>query len=105
MGALIFIVTLFGSVLIIAYHPPFVSQSFIKADVRREVGLIISAGVSYNKFLAKIASDWRKPDGLCVIHPDAALKFIDRLPVKAIWGVGPVTSQKWRLSEFSQARI
>lgn len=66
----------------------------IKADVRREVGLIISAGVSYNKFLAKIASDWRKPDGLCVIHPDAALKFIDRLPVKAIWGVGPVTSQK-----------
>lgn len=66
----------------------------IKADVRREAGLIISAGVSYNKFLAKIASDWRKPDGLCVIHPDAALKFIDRLPVKAIWGVGPVTSQK-----------
>ena len=66
----------------------------IKEDVRREVGLIISAGVSYNKFLAKIASDWRKPDGLCVIHPNAALKFIDRLPVKAIWGVGPVTSQK-----------
>ena len=65
----------------------------IKEDVRREVGLIISAGVSYNKFLAKIASDWRKPDGLCVIHPNAALKFIDRLPVKAIWGVGPVTSQ------------
>lgn len=67
---------------------------FIKKDVKREVGLVVSAGVSYNKFLAKIASDWRKPDGLCVIHPDLALKFIDRLPVKAIWGVGPVTTQK-----------
>ena len=71
-----------------------VFEIFSRYTNRREVGLIISAGVSYNKFLAKIASDWRKPDGLCVIHPNAALKFIDRLPVKAIWGVGPVTSQK-----------
>jgi len=66
----------------------------IRKNVREEVGLVVSAGVSYNKFLAKIASDWRKPDGLCVIHPDRAAAFIDRLPVKAIWGVGPVTQKK-----------
>ncbi len=66
----------------------------IKKTIKTETGLVASAGVSYNKFLAKIASDWRKPDGLCVIHPNRALAFIDKLPVKAIWGVGPVTAQK-----------
>ena len=67
----------------------------IKEDVRREVGLIISAGVSYNKFLAKVASDWRKPDGLCTIHPSRAQHFIEQLPIKAFWGVGPVTEEKF----------
>ena len=45
----------------------------IKRKVRERLSLVASAGVSYNKFLAKIASDYRKPDGLCTIHPDQAL--------------------------------
>lgn len=68
----------------------------IKADIRRELGLVASAGVSYNKFLAKVASDWRKPDGLCTIHPDHAQRFIDQLPIEAFWGVGPVTARRFR---------
>lgn len=68
----------------------------IKADIRRELNLVASAGVSYNKFLAKVASDWRKPDGLCVIHPSRALAFIDELPIEAFWGVGPATAKRFR---------
>ena len=66
----------------------------IKQRIREELNLVASAGVSYNKFLAKIASDYRKPDGLCTIHPDQALDFIARLPIESFWGVGPVTAQK-----------
>lgn len=66
----------------------------IKQRIRDELRLIASAGISYNKFLAKIASDYRKPDGLCTIHPAQALAFIDRLPVESFWGVGPVTAGK-----------
>ena len=66
----------------------------IKAKIRERLHLVASAGVSYNKFLAKIASDYRKPDGLCTIHPDQALDFIARLPVEDFWGVGPVTARR-----------
>ena len=66
----------------------------IKQRIREELHLIASAGVSYNKFLAKIASDYRKPDGLCTIHPDQALDFIGHLPIESFWGVGPVTAKK-----------
>lgn len=66
----------------------------IKQAIRAELGLIASAGVSYNKFLAKIASDYRKPDGLCVIAPQYAADFIARMPVESFWGVGPVTAAK-----------
>lgn len=66
----------------------------IKRRIREELDLVASAGVSYNKFLAKIASDYRKPDGLCTIHPDQALDFIARLPIESFWGVGPVTARK-----------
>ena len=66
----------------------------IKQRIRAMTGLTASAGVSYCKFLAKIASDWRKPDGLTVIHPDRALDFIDQLKVEKIWGVGQKTAEK-----------
>lgn len=66
----------------------------IKQRIRNELQLTASAGVSYNKFLAKIASDYRKPDGLCTIHPELALDFIARLPIEAFWGIGPVTAKK-----------
>ena len=66
----------------------------IKARIKEETRLTASAGVSYCKFLAKIASDWRKPDGLTVIHPDRALDFIAQLKVEKIWGVGQKTAEK-----------
>ena len=66
----------------------------IKQRIRSELGLVASAGVSYNKFLAKIASDFRKTDGLCTIHPDRAQAFIEKLPIEVFWGVGRVTSHK-----------
>lgn len=66
----------------------------IKRRIREELHLVASAGVSYNKFLAKVASDYRKPDGLCTIHPDQAQEFIDHLPVESFWGVGKVTARR-----------
>lgn len=66
----------------------------IKQKIREQLNLVASAGISYNKFLAKIASDCRKPDGLCTIHPNQALEFIARLPIESFWGVGPVTAKK-----------
>lgn len=69
----------------------------IKQEIRERCQLVASAGVSYNKFLAKIASDYRKPDGLCTIHPDQALDFIASLPIESFWGVGPVTAKKMHL--------
>lgn len=66
----------------------------IKQRIHEATGLTASAGVSYCKFLAKIASDWRKPDGLTVIHPDRALDFIAKLSVEKIWGVGKKTAEK-----------
>lgn len=66
----------------------------IKQRIRETTGLTASAGVSYCKFLAKIASDWRKPDGLTVIHPDRALDFIAQLKIEKIWGIGQKTAEK-----------
>ena len=68
--------------------------SEIKQRIRNSTQLTASAGISYCKMLAKIASDWHKPDGLTVIHPDQAMDFISQLDVKKIWGVGPRTLEK-----------
>ena len=66
----------------------------IKAAVRAETGLTASAGVSYNKFLAKLASDEKKPDGLFVITPKMGPGFIETLPVGKFHGIGPATTAK-----------
>jgi DNA polymerase-4 len=68
----------------------------LKERIRAETGLTASAGVAPNKFLAKIASAWKKPDGLTVISPDRVEPFLQQLPVDALWGVGPVTARKLR---------
>jgi DNA polymerase IV len=66
----------------------------IRARIRAETGLTASAGVSYCKFIAKLASDQNKPDGLCVIPPNKGAAFVATLPVKRFHGVGPVTAAK-----------
>ena len=66
----------------------------IRARIRADTGLTASAGVSYNKFIAKLASDQNKPDGVCVIPPRKGAAFVATLPVKRFHGVGPVTAAK-----------
>jgi DNA polymerase IV len=68
----------------------------LKDRIRADTRLTASAGVAPNKFLAKIASGWKKPDGLTVISPDRVEPFLHQLPVDALWGVGPVTAKKLR---------
>jgi DNA polymerase-4 len=66
----------------------------IKSEIKRKTGLTASAGISVNKFLAKIASEINKPDGLFVIPPEKAEKFIEELPVEKFYGIGMVTAEK-----------
>jgi DNA polymerase-4 len=68
----------------------------LKAAIRETTQLTASAGVAPNKFLAKIASGWRKPDGLTVVAPERIESFLQQLPVDALWGVGPVSAQRLR---------
>ena len=68
----------------------------IKDEIKSATGLTASAGVAPNKFLAKIASGWKKPDGLTVIAPERVEQFLQKLPVDALWGVGPVTAKRLR---------
>lgn len=66
----------------------------IRAKIKSETGLTASAGVSYNKFLAKIASDQNKPDGIFVITPRMGPGFVEKLPVRKFHGIGPATTAK-----------
>ena len=66
----------------------------IRQRIREELQITVSAGVSVNKFIAKVASDWQKPDGLTVVPPDEVDAFVAALPVKKIPGVGSVTAEK-----------
>ena len=75
-----------GSATLIARH--------LRERVKQQTGIIISAGVAPNKFLAKIASDWEKPDGLFVIRPQDIAGFVAKLPVQRLFGVGQVTAGK-----------
>ena len=66
----------------------------MKAEIRAETGLAASAGVGPNKFVAKVASDLRKPDGLVIVQPAEVVGFLAPLPVSRVWGVGAVTERK-----------
>jgi len=76
---------------------------WIKQRIVDETRLTASAGVAPNKFLAKIASGWKKPDGLTVIAPERVDSFLEPLPVEALWGVGPVTAK--RLKELGLHKL
>jgi DNA polymerase-4 len=73
----------------------------IREQIRQELNLTASAGVAPNKFLAKIASDWRKPDGLFVIQPDEVDGFLSSLPVGRLPGVGKVTGERLEKLEIN----
>ena len=77
---------LFGSGAVIAGR--------IKREIRSELGLVASVGVAPNKFLAKLASDLEKPDGLVVVAPDGVQRFLDPLPVRKLWGVGAAAGER-----------
>ena len=73
----------------------------IKEDVRKELGLTVSAGVAPSKFVAKVASDLGKPDGLVVVTPGEVAAFLAPLPVERMWGVGPKTAPRMRALGYS----
>jgi DNA polymerase-4 len=67
--------------------------AYIKTQIKLKTGLTASAGVGPNKFIAKVASDLRKPDGLVIVPPEKVMAFVEKLPVEKLWGVGPATAK------------
>lgn len=78
------------------FGPPRLLAQTIKRRIREEVGLTASAGIAPNKFLAKLASDLEKPDGLVEVRPGEEVAFLHPLPVERLWGVGPATARELR---------
>jgi DNA polymerase-4 len=76
----------------------------IKREILKETNLIASAGVSYNKFLAKIASDMDKPDGLYVIKPEQGKDFVASLPIGKFFGIGPATEKKMKKAGINNGK-
>lgn len=76
------------------YQSPLYIAKYIKNKVKEEVGITLSVGVSYNKFLAKLASDWNKPDGIKIITKDMVPDILLPLPVERIHGIGAVSAKK-----------
>ena len=86
----------------------------IRTRIREELHLTASAGVASTLFVAKIASEQRKPDGICVIHPSQAEAFIEKLPIESFWGVGKRTAQRmhalgiytgWQLKQYCRESL
>jgi DNA polymerase-4 len=75
------------------FGPPDEAVRSIKARIRAETGLTASAGLAANKFVAKVASDLRKPDGLVIVPPGTEATFLEPLPVERLWGVGKVLAE------------
>src|SRR5690606_17820465 len=79
-----------------------------RADVFKATGLTVSVGISSTKFVAKVASDERKPNGLTVVPPEEVRSFLDPLPIRRLWGVGPKAAEKLlalRLHTIAQVRV
>lgn len=82
--------------------PPAEMLSKLQREVKREIGITVSVGLSFNKFLAKTASDFDKPDGFSIIGEAEAKSVLAKLPVSAIWGVGAVTARRLEADGFAK---
>lgn len=82
------------------FGPPRQMATKLRAAVRESTGLVVSVGVSGTKYVAKVASDFDKPDGLTLVEPDRARLFLAPLPVSRLWGAGPKTVARLRAAGF-----
>jgi len=86
------------------FGPADLIASTIKQRIQQELNLTASVGLAYNKFLAKLASDLKKPNGFVVVHPKGIQEFLDPLPVERIWGVGEKTAEQLHIHHVKTVR-